>query len=151
MRTILSVLEFMVVGLIFGCGQGGPVASAVPETGEHHGGVLVPLTDKEVYVELVNGDRKKNGKTYDTTIVAYLLQPDLKTALAEKPTSVQIKIGTPKGDQVVALKEAPDSADPVGSSRFTSDPGAFDLHQTGGEVTVQVGGKTLSGPFRGPR
>jgi hypothetical protein len=151
MRTILSVAGLMVVGAILGCGQGSPVASAVPETSEHHGGVLVPLTDKEAYVELVNGDRKKKGNTYDTTIVAYLLQPDLKTALAETPTSVQVKIGTAKGDQVVALKAAPDSTDPVGSSRFVSEPGPFDLHQTGGEVTVQVGGKSLSGPFRGPR
>jgi hypothetical protein len=151
MRTILSVAGLTVVGMMIGCGQGGPEVSSVPETSEHHGGVLVPLTDNEAYVELVNGDRKKHGATYDTTIVAYLLQPDLKTALAETPTSVQVKIGTPKGSQSVALKAAPDSTDPVGSARFMSEPGPFDLHQTGGEVTVQVGGKTLSGPFRGPR
>ena len=93
---------------------------------------------------------KRRCVTYDTTIIAYLLEPDLKTALAQTPTSVQVKVGTPKGEQVVTLKPAPDSADPVGGGRFISEFGPFDLQGTGGEVTVQVGGKTLSAPFRGP-
>ena len=151
MRSILLAASFMLAGLIVGCGQSAPGTSAVPESSEHHGGILVPLGDKEAYAELTNGDRKKSGATFDTTIIAYLLQPDLKTSFTETPTSVQVKIGTPRGDQVVDLKAAPDSADPIGSSRFISAYGPFDLHQTGGEVTVQVGGKTLSGPFRGPR
>ena len=99
----------------------------------------------------MNGDRLKKGRTPDqTTLVAYLLQPDQKTPSSEVPTSVEVKIGTPKGDEVVALKASPDSADPMGSSRFVSKPGPFELNQTGGEVTVQVGGKTLSGKFCGP-
>jgi hypothetical protein len=150
-RSILSAACCVIAGVLVGCGQSGPAGSTVPESSEYHGGVLVPLTDKEAYVELINGDRKKNDATFDTTIVAYLLQSDQKTALTETPSSVQIKIGTPKGEQVVALKPAPDAGDPIGSSRFESAYGPFDLHQTGGEVTVQVGGKTLSGPFRGPR
>ena len=151
MRLIMFAACFAIAGVIVGCGQSAPGISAVPESSEHHGGVLVPLGEKEVYAELTNGDRKKSGASSDTTIIAYLLQPDLKTSITETPTSVQVKIGTPKGDQVVDLKAAPDSADPIGSSRFISTYGPFDLHQTGGEVTVQVGGKTLSGPFRGPR
>jgi hypothetical protein len=142
-------LALIAAGALVGCGSGGSGSATLPA--ENHGGVLVPLSDKEAYVELLNGERKKNGARFDTTIIAYLLQPDLKSAFAEKPTSVQVKIGADKGDQVVDLKAAPDSADPVGSGRFESAYGPFDLHQAGGEVTVQVGGKTLSGPFRGPR
>lgn len=151
MRTILSAMSLIIAGTLIGCGQPVVVESAVPATGEHHGGILIPLTDNQAYVELLNGDRQKKGKGYETTLVAYLLQPDQKTPFSETPTSVEIKIGTPKGDQVVPLKAARDSADPLGSSRFVSAPGPFELNQTGGEVTVQVGGKTLSAKFRGPR
>lgn len=151
MRTILSVMSAITAGTLIGCGQTVVVESPIPATSENHGGILIPLTDNQAYVELVNGDRLKKGKTYETTLMAYLLQPDQKTPSSETPTSVEVKIGTPKGDQRVALQAAPDSADPLGSSRFVSKPGPFELNQTGGEVTVQVGGKTLSGKFRGPR
>jgi len=83
--------------------------------------------------------------------VAYWLQPDLKTPLSETPTSVEVQIDTPKGEQVLALKAAPDSTDPLGSARFVSTSGPFELNGVGGEVTVKVAGKTLSGTFRGPR
>ena len=76
----------------------------MPPPSENHGGVLVPLTDKEAYVELLNGKRVTKGKVSETNIVAYLLQPDLKTPLSETPKSVQVKIGTPKGEQLVTLK-----------------------------------------------
>jgi hypothetical protein len=151
MRTILSVMSVITAGPLIGCGQAVVVESPVPATSENHGGILIPLTDNQAYVELVNGDRLKKGRVYETTLVAYLLQPDQKTPSSETATSVEVKIGTPKGDQVVALKAAPDSADPLGSTRFVSKPGPFELNQTGGEVTVQVAGKTLSGKFRGPR
>jgi hypothetical protein len=151
MRMYLPAAALLVCGIVAGCSQEASIPSSVPASGEHHGGILVPLNDKEAYVELVNGERKKNGSTFDTTIVAYVLQPDQKSALAETPTSVQAKVQTSKGEQMVALKAAPDSSDPIGSSRFESGLGPFDLHQTGGEVMVQVGGKTLTGAFRGMR
>jgi hypothetical protein len=150
MRAKLLIMSFFAAATLDGCGQ--PVVeSSVPAVSENHGGVLVPLTDKQAYVELLNGKREKRGKVYETTLVTYLLQPDLKTAFQEPPTSVDIKMGTPRGEQTIALKAAPDSADPLGSTRFVSAAGPFDLTQTGGEVTVKVGGQTLSGKFRGPR
>jgi hypothetical protein len=151
MRKLLSLIDLIIAGALIGCGQGVVVPSSVPAVSEHRGGILVPLTDKQAYVELLNGDRQKKGRVYETTLVVYLLQPDLKTPFAETPTSVKINIGTPKGEQVVVLKPAPDSTDPLGSSRFVSTSGPFELNQVGGEVTVEVGGKTLSGTFRGPR
>jgi hypothetical protein len=150
MRIILSAMSLVLAGALFGCSEA-VVETTVPATSEHHGGILIPLTDKQAYVELLNGKREKNGKDYETTLVAYLLASDHETPFTETATSVEIKIGTPKGDQVVALKPAPDSADPLGKSRFVSSPGPYELNQAGGEVTVQAGGNTLSGTFRGPR
>ena len=151
MRMRSSLLSVITAAALVGCGQPVAVESSVPETSENHGGILVPLTDKQAYVELLNGKREMKGKIADTTLVAYLLQPDIKTPFSETPTSVEVKIGTPRGEQAVALKPAPDSTDPLGSARFVSTPGPFELNQVGGEVIVQVGGKTLSGKFRGPR
>jgi hypothetical protein len=152
MRPILSVISFMAAGTLFGCGgQGVVMESAVPATSEHHAGILIPMTDKQAYVELLNGERVKKGEGYETTLIAYLLEPDQKTSFPETPKSVEVKMATAKGEQVVALKPAPDSADPLGATRFVSAPGPFELAESGGEVTVQVGGKTLSGKFRGPR
>jgi hypothetical protein len=150
MRMIFPALCLVAAASLCGCG-GVVVDSPAPPTSELHGGILIPLTDKQAYVELLNGKREKKGKVYQTTLVAYLLQSDHETAFPETPQSVEIKIGVPGGEQLVALKAAPDSSDPQGSSRFVSMPGPFELNQVGGEVTVQVGGKTLSGTFRGPR
>ena len=150
MRMIASLFSVLAAGALLGCGAA-PVESSVPATSEHHGGILIPLTDRQAYVELLNGKREMKGKVAETTIVAYLLQSDTKTPFSETPTSVEIKLGTPKGEQVIALTASPDSSDPLGSSRFVSSSGPFELNQVGGEVTVQVAGKTLSGTFRGPR
>ena len=58
MRTKLPVLCLITAGVLGGCGQtSGTGANVLPDV--HHGGVLVALTDKEAYVELLNGDRKK--------------------------------------------------------------------------------------------
>jgi hypothetical protein len=151
MRAILFAMSVSAAWIVIGCGQDAAVDSPFPTTSVNHGGILIPLTDNQAYVELLNGDRLKKGTSYQTTLVAYLLQADQKTASTEVPTSVEVKIGTPKGDQVVALKAAPDSVDSLGNTRFVSQPGPFELRENGGEVTVQVGGKTLSGKFRAPR
>jgi hypothetical protein len=151
MRTIVTVTVLIGLGQIVGCGPRGPAESAVPPTSELHGGILVPLSDDLACVELLNAKREKKGNVFQTDLVAYLLQPDGKTAFAETPTSVEVKLGTPKGEQVVPLKAAPDASDPLGTCRYASAPGPFELNQTGGEVTVKLPGKTLTGKFRGPR
>jgi hypothetical protein len=151
MRTILSMFCLIAAGAPIGCAPAVVVEAPVLATSEHHGGILIPLTDKQAYLELLNGKLEKKGKGYETSLVAYLPQPDQKSPFSETPASVEVKIGTPTGDQVVALKSAPDSADPLGTARFVSKPGPFELTQSGGEVTVKIGGQTLSGTFRGPR
>lgn len=150
-RTIVAVITLIVFGQAVGCGPGGSVESAVPSTSELHGGILIPLPDGQACLELLNGKRQRKGKAYETDLVAYLFQADCKTPFAETPASLEVKLGTPKGDEVVVLKPAPDSSDPLGSCRYASAPGPYELNQTGGEVTVSVAGKTLTATFRGPR
>src|ERR1700679_2367573 len=76
MRTNLRIFSLIASAGLIGCGPGsGPGSKLLPD--KHHGGVLVPLTDNQVYVELLNGERKKTGSTYDTTVIAYLLESDL--------------------------------------------------------------------------
>lgn len=150
MRTQCFVISLIVMAALCGCSPT-VYESPVAATGEHHGGILIPLTDNQAYLELLNGNREKKGKAFETTLVAYLLQSDQKTPVSGVPATVVVKMGTPAGEQTIALKAAADTSDPVGSARFVSSPGPFELAQTGGEVTVQLGDQTLSGTFRGPR
>jgi hypothetical protein len=147
----IAMISLVAAGAFTGCGGPGALESKVAATSEHHGGILIPLTDNQAYLELLNGKREKKGKAYETNLVAYLLQSDQKTAFAETPSSVLVKLGTATGKQEIELKPAAEASDPVGSTRFVSAFGPFELTQSGGDVVVQVGGKTLSGTFRGPR
>jgi hypothetical protein len=151
MRIVKPLITLCVVGSLLGCDSQQVVESTVPATAELHGGILVPLAESENYVELLNGKSVKKGKALETDLVAYVLKGDRKSPVSELPPSIEVRIDTPKGTQVVPLKSAPDSSDPAGSSRFVSAPGPFQLNQTGGEVTLQVNGKSLTASFRGPR
>jgi hypothetical protein len=152
MRTRCSVIFLIMMAAVAGCSPT-VYESPVAATGENHGGVMIPLTDNQAYVELLNGNREKKakGKPFETTLVAYLFQSDQKTPVTGVPATVVVKMATPTGEQTIALKPEADTSDPAGSARFVSGPGPFELMQTGGEVSVQLGDKTLSGTFRGPR
>ena len=148
MRTV--VLSSLLAATCTGCG-GQVVPSAIPPTSPLHGGILVPLPDNQGYVELLNDKREKRYGAFETTIVAYLLQPDKKTALSLKSTNVSVKLDTSGGQKTVMLLAKPDQGDSVGSARFASEFGPFELNQRGGDVVVAIDGKTLTMPFRGPR
>ena len=150
MKNSTPLLALLACASLSGCGMK-PVESTAPAPGTVYGGILVPLTNDRCYVELLNDKRERKGKVFQTTIVAYLLQADRKTPLAEEPASVQVKIDTPKGPMTVPLQPAPGSGEPAGTRRFASPLGPIELNQTGGEVAVLVGGETLTGTFRGPR
>jgi hypothetical protein len=149
MHRLLLLVGCFAGGVFSGCGPA--TAVAPPSAGDLHGGVLVPLTDSQGYVELLNDKREVKAKQLQMDLVAYVLESDRKTAMAEAPTSVEVKIQTSKGEKAVKLQPSPDASDPVGSRRYTSGIGPYELTQTAGEVTVGVGGKTLTGTFRGPR
>jgi hypothetical protein len=149
MRTAV-LLALLATATCAGCGVG-VVPSAVPPTSALHGGILVPLPEQKGFVELLNDKMEKRYGVYETTIVAYLLQPDQKTPLQPKPTNVSIKLDTAKGQKSIPLVEKPDTADPAGSARFVSDFGPFELNQRGGELSFALDGKSQTVPFRGPR
>jgi hypothetical protein len=150
MRHALVFLSLVPAGMCQGCGPG-VHTSALPASSPLHGGILIPLPEDQGYVELLNEKRERRAGTFQTTIVAYLLQPDQKTALAAKPSKVSVKLGTSRGPATIDLLPKPGQADPVAGAPYVSEFGPYDLNQNGGEVIVAIDGKTLTAPFRGPR
>jgi hypothetical protein len=149
-RRALVFLSLVPAGICSGCGAG-VHTSTLPASSPLHGGILIPLPADQGYVELLNDGRVRKGRTFQTTIVAYLLQPDQKTALAGKPSKVAVKLDTPRGPATIDLVPKPDQADPIAGPRYVSELGPYELNQRGGEVTVALDGKTVTAPFRGPR
>jgi hypothetical protein len=150
MRTELLFLSLLTAGICSGCGPSA-APSALPPSSPLHGGILIALPEDQGYVELLNERRERKGRSFVTTIVAYLLQPDQKSALTGQVKAVGVKLGAPPAMQTVALHPNPERSDPLGSVRFVSALGPFQLEQSGGEIEVVLDGKTLTAPFRGPR
>jgi hypothetical protein len=150
MRHALLFLSLVPAGMCSGCGPG-VHTSALPASSALHGGVLIPLPENQGYVELLNDKRERKSGRVQTNIVAYLLQPDQKTALAAKPSKVAVKLDTPRGPATIDLVPKPNQADPIAGTPYVSEFGPYELNQRGGEVTVAIDGKTLTALFRGPR
>jgi hypothetical protein len=145
--TALLVIAFALAGC-----SGSSAPTNVTGSSHLHGGVLAELPDNLGYVEMLNGKRAKGkGGVADTTIVAYVLQTDKSTAMTTLPTDVSVKMTTAKGPTTVPLRAEPDAADPVGTARFVSAMGPYDLHEVSAEVVLNLGGKSISANFRGPR
>jgi hypothetical protein len=140
----------LLASALAGC-AGEAVPTNVTGSSHLHGGILAQLPDNLGYVELLNGTRVKGKGGSDTTIVAYILQPDKSTAIATLPSEVSVKMTTAKGQTTVPLRAEADSADPVGAARYVSAMGPYDLHERSAEVVLNLGGKTVSSSFRGPR
>lgn len=147
-RAVLTALLAAVSSM--GCG-GRVVPSPIPPASALHGGILVPLPENTGFVELLNEKRERRSGTIQTTIVAYVLQPDQKTALAQKPAQVSVKLDTPGGPKTIPLVPEPAPGDPLAGARLASELGPYELNLRGGEITLVVEGKTLTAPFRGPR
>jgi hypothetical protein len=150
MRNELVFLPLLIVGICSGCGSG-TVPSSVPASSPLHGGILIPLPENQGFVELLNDKRERRGRVFLTTIVAYLLQSDQKTAVTQQSRSIAVKLGAPPGEKALTMRPAPDPSDPVGSARYVSELGPYQLEQIGGEIQVVLDGKTLTATFRGPR
>jgi len=150
MRNGVQLLSFFALVMSPGCDAVTPTSSILPSS-PLHGGILIPLPENQGYIELLNEKREKRGNVFLTTVVAYLLQPDQKTALAQKPTQFSVKLDTASGPKMIPLVPEPNPGDPFGNARFASELGPFELNQRGGDVTLAIDGKTLTTPFRGPR
>jgi hypothetical protein len=149
MRT--AVLPSLLAAITCAGGGGGVVPSSIPPASALHGGIHVALPENVGFVELLNDKRERRYGTIQTNIVAYLLQPDQKTALPQKPTQFDVKLDTGSGPKAIPLVAQPGAGDPLGGARFASELGPYELNLRGGEVTVAIDGKTLTAPFRGPR
>jgi hypothetical protein len=150
MRKLCLFLSLVAAGMGGGCGST-VHTSTVPAGSPLHGGILIALPEDQGFVELLNDQRVRKGNAILTTIVAYLLQPDQKSPVTQPSPAVTVKLGAPPAVRTVKMRPDPDRGDPSGSARFVSDLGPFLLNQSGGEVEVVLGGKTLTAPFRGPR
>jgi hypothetical protein len=150
MRHALLFPSLLAAGMCSGCGPG-VKTSALPGSSPLHGGILIPLPEDQGYVELLNDKRERRAGYFQTNLVAYLLQPDQKTALAVKPSKVSVKLDTPRGPATIDLVPKPSQADPMAGAPYVSEFGPYELNQRGGEVIVAIDGKTLTAPFRGPR
>jgi hypothetical protein len=150
MRNGVLLLSLFAAAMCPGCG-GVTTPSSILPSSPLHGGILIPLPENQGFVELLNDKRERRGRVFLTTVVAYLLQPDQKTALAHKPTQVSVKLDTASGRKTLLLVAEPNPGDSLGEVRFTSELGPFELDQRGGEITLAINGKTLTSPFRGPR
>jgi hypothetical protein len=146
LRTRTLALTLVSVFHLAGCGEPPPNPS-LPVSGPLHGGVLVPLTNDEAVVEVLNGERRRSGSGVTQTVIAYVLQPDRKTPVSAAPSQVTVSLD----GKAIPLSLEPDQADPSGGARFVSNAGPYELNQRGGEVSVALEGKTLTGSFRGPR
>jgi hypothetical protein len=151
MLMVMRLLPLWLVGFGGGCGGGGPSVSRVPDSSSLHGGILIALPENQGFVELLNDRRERRGNEFQTRIVAYLLQADQKTAATQPAKSLTVKLGAPPAEKAVVMPLEPDRADPVGGARYVSGLGPFQLEQSGGEIRLDLGGKTLAVPFRGPR
>jgi hypothetical protein len=150
MRYEFLLLSLLTAGIYSGCGMR-PAPSAVAPSSPLHGGILIPLPENQGYVELLNDKRERRGRAFLTTVVAYVLQPDQKSAVTQQSKSVTIKLGVPPDVKTLTLRPDPDGSDPAGAARFVSELGPFVLNPSGGEIQVVLDGKTLTAPFRGPR
>ena len=151
-RTAILVL-LATVGAA-GCGgYAAPPAAPVPRP---HGGTTLVLPEGLGYAELVNepevsGDRAKTP----TSLVVYFLAPDGGSALSPLPSevkaSVELSLSRMKKQETLELASHPKSDDPVGSARFASMAGPYNLGVLRGEISGKLGTQTFKLTLAGGR
>ena len=77
MLTPRLVVSLILMAALCGCSPTVYAVARWSATAEHHGGIMIPLTDNQAYVELLNGnrDKKGKGKAFETTLVRCFFQP----------------------------------------------------------------------------
>jgi hypothetical protein len=148
--------------VLFGCAvafagcDAAPIPEPVVLVGPHQG-TMIRLTDGKGFVELTNEPPVTNrSSTESTSLVAYFLQPDGKSALEPAPTDVQFIVdqgrARKKGDvSAVALSADAKPDDPAGSGRFASKPGRYQLTALRGRLSAKLAGQEVSTQFEGSR
>lgn len=152
-RLVFPVAGAMVAAaFLAGCSSAPAPPSAILR-GPHDGTAFV-LPGAKGIVEIVNEpevvDRRGN---VSTSVVAYFLQADGRSALDPAPMDVKFEIrpGARKLARVVPLAAAPKAGDPAGAARFASQPGPYDLEATHGALSAAIGGVPVSVAVGGGR
>jgi len=151
MRIRFRAVTLVLAGLFLGFDstQAPPPQLVV---GPHHG-TTIRLPEDKGFVELTNEpevtDRRASAAT---SIVAYYLQPDCKSAMEPPPAGVNFVIEAGrKGSQTIPLSAEPKSDDPAGAGRFASKPGPYVLSGLRGRLNAKIGGQEISTTFVGGR
>ena len=148
--AVLSV-SFAIALSLAGCGSGPKtVGPDVPKIGPH-GGPAYPLGDKgfaEVLIEPPDGGPGARGNT-SLVLAVYLLQPDLKTALASTGLDLSATIKSPESGSStpVALTPKPAKSGPAASARYASEPGSYTSDEFEGELKVNLDGQSFMKTF----
>ena len=159
-KSVFAIL-LATAGVLIGC-DGPELTSNSAVVRGIHSGTAIHLASDKGFVELVNEppvDDRRNPQP--TSIVAYFLQPDGKSAMSPSPTDVSFHIDpdarsrqrgkTAASSTMVALSAEPKSDDPAGASRFASKTGPYDLTGIRGTLKAKINGEEVSATFTGPR
>ncbi len=147
--AVATALLAMACLQMAGCGQ---PAVLPPPPESLHGGVLITLPEDQGVVELLNGKPvPASGGKPGYPLVAYLLQPDRKSAAASPPKAMTVKYLAQGEEKSATLVLDPDTSDPVGSARFVSPPTPLVVErgEAGGTIEFEWNGKKVSTSFRG--
>jgi hypothetical protein len=116
------------------------------------------LPDDKGFVELVNEPAVTDRRNpQPTSLVAYFLQPDARSAMTPSPTDVGMQIDPGRGSRkrteatALPLGAEPKADDPAGGSRFASKVGPYALSGIRGTLKAKVGGQDVSVDYLGGR
>jgi len=131
-----------------GLGCGGPSEKTItaednPRFGPHNG-PLVPLTEVDGYVEIVE-EHTADG----LRLVAYFYQTkSAQSALSPTPSEVAISLATPDGShREVMMEPTPISNESGGDARFISEPIDEAVDPLIGTVNATIQGQTVTASF----
>jgi hypothetical protein len=151
MRAFVRGGTLVLAALVLGCdATPGPPPQVM--AGPHRG-TTIRLPEDKGFVELTNEPEiALRKKDQITSIVAYFLKIDGKSALEPPPTDVTIVVDRAKtGSETIPLAAEPKSDDPAGGSRFASKPGAHHLAMLRGTLKAKIAGQDISIAVSGSR
>jgi hypothetical protein len=150
MRIRFCTVALALAGLFLGC-DSTPLQPPQVVLGPHHG-TTIRLPEDQGFVELTNEPEVRDRRSPEpTSIVAYFLKSDCKSALYPPPSEVNFVIEGRKSSETIPMSAEPKSDDPAGAGRFASKPGPYLLSELRGRLNAKIGGQEVSIPVAGSR
>jgi hypothetical protein len=147
MRIRFRAVILAATGLFVACDSSPVVVNSQPVVGPHRGtGIRLP--DDKGLVELTNEPEVTDPRSNEaTSVVAYFLQMDGKSALDPPPSDVNLVVQQGKASQTIPLVPEPKADDPASAGRFASKAGPFLLSRLRGNLTANIGGQKVTVSF----